>query len=88
MTNDLRENRIEKSAQNVKQLKKCILERLNPFSSNLKPDLLYYISNGQSANAEAELFLLNAVKLGEEQKNKFLEECSTDPKRLEQPIKK
>lgn len=88
VTNDLQKNRIKQVSDNIEQLQKCILEHINPFSSYLDPDLLYNISSGKAAVAEAEQFLLNSVQIGEEQKKQFLEECSIDPKRFHQPISK
>lgn len=88
VTNDLRKNKIEKSQLQIQQFEDSITNRLNPFSSSLKENLLYNISNGQSASHEVHEFLMNVVETGEEQRKTFLEQCASNPHRFEQAIQR
>lgn len=87
-TNDLRKSKIEKSQLQIQQFEGSINNSLNPFSSSLKDNLLYNISNGQSASHEVHKFLMNVVEIGEEQRKKFLEQCASNPHRFEQSIQR
>lgn len=87
-TNDLRKSKIEKCHQQIQQFQDSINNCLNPFSSSLKDNLLYNISNGQSASQEVHGFVMNVVEIGEEQRKTFLEQCASNPRRFEQPIKR
>ncbi|KAL3271785.1 hypothetical protein HHI36_022255 [Cryptolaemus montrouzieri] len=49
-TNDLRKSKIEKSQLQIQQFEDSINKRLNPFPSSLNDNLLYNISDGQSAS--------------------------------------
>lgn len=64
VANDLRPIVIKKNSSQI--LKKSINDRLNPFSENLKKEVLYHICNGQSAQPEADNFLLQVMQLGDE----------------------
>lgn len=87
VTSDLKASNIEKSFTQIQDLKNFINDRLNPFSPLAKPEVLYNISNRQSASVETEKFLLTFFHLGNEQK-KFIQECLVDSTRYEKSIKK
>lgn len=88
VTSDLKLSNIKRSSSQIENLKKCITERLSPFSSLAKNNVLYNINTGQSASESTEKFLLQVNNLGDEQRINFIEECSNDPTRFSKPIKK
>ena len=61
---------------------------MNPVDVNLDPDKLYNIGTGLAAMDSTQNFLLNVFKNGENERKKFLEECSQDSRRFEKTIKK
>lgn len=76
MTNDLSNRRINLSIEQMKQFRDCLNTRINPFSTQIRKDLLINISTGQAATPQVENFLLNVEKTGEEQKNNLIRLCS------------
>lgn len=88
VTSDLKESNINRSSNQINDLKQFISERLNPFSTLAKTDVLYNINTGQSASTDADEFLLQVYKLGDDQRKTFIRECSEDPTRFEKAIKK
>lgn len=89
VANNLREDKIKNSHEQIEELKKKYKWTLESIFTKFRRNLLYNICNGQSASQESETYLLNVNKLGDEQQRKqFLDECSVDPKRFEQSIKR
>ncbi|CAG9760201.1 unnamed protein product [Ceutorhynchus assimilis] len=88
ITADLRKSSIDKSTDQLKKLIANIRQNMNPFSSTLDGNYLYNISSGKAAKADAAEFLLNVEKIGNEQREKFINECAEDGKRFESVIKR
>lgn len=86
VTADLKECLIKKNTEHRDQLLDHLRTHVNPFSPSLSKDDLYNISSGQAVSSEIADFLLNVEKVGEQQRNIFHTECSTDPTRFERTI--
>ena len=59
-----------------------IQETMNPFDVNLDPDKLYNTGKGLAAMDSTQNFLLNVFENGENERKKFIEECSQDSRRF------
>ena len=62
-----------------------IQETMNPFDVNLDPDKLYNTGKGLAAIDSTQNFLLNVFENGENERKKFIEECSQDSRRFKKP---
>lgn len=60
---------------------------VNPFATDISKDFLFNISTGQAADENVAEFLLNAEKMGDEQRQQFIKECIEDSNRFERVIK-
>ena len=60
---------------------------MNPFGT-INPLYLCNIATGKSVSQKNEEFLLNILKIGEEERNKFVMECIEDPSRFNKPTKR
>ena len=64
-----------------------VKENVNPFATDISKDFLFNISTGQAADENVAEFLLNAEKMGDEQRQQFIKECIEDSNRFERVIK-
>ncbi|KYN19746.1 hypothetical protein ALC57_07899 [Trachymyrmex cornetzi] len=87
-TADLHKNRIKKSNSHITQFINAINDRINPFASHLREELLYNISNGHAVSNEIANFLINVEETGNRMREEFITECAKDDKRFEQTIKR
>ena len=83
----LRDSKIKSDNAGLQRLLKGLKELMNPFDI-LDKDRLYNLATGKAATHEAESFMLNISSIGDEQRNKFIDECIEKPKRLEERIKR
>lgn len=88
ITADLEQSRIKKHSLQLEQCLNHIKQNMNPFAKDVDKDLLYNISTGQAVTPEIEDFLLNVETIGNEQREQFIRECSTDEERFEKVIKR
>lgn len=88
VTNDLMDNRINKSKAQRDTFIAHLHERLNPFSSQLRPDALLNIATGQAAPDEVAEFLLNAESIGEDMRKNFIQHCSEDKENFQKFVVK
>ncbi|XP_067618035.1 uncharacterized protein [Eurosta solidaginis] len=87
ITADLEKNRIQKNSTQIYKLIEAINENINPFSNNIDRNCLFSISTGESVPDNIATFLLNIEKNGNEQRERFIEECAADKDRFEKVIK-
>jgi hypothetical protein len=88
ITADLERSRINRHSLQLQNLIAHMKQNVNPFSKDNDKNNLYNISTGQAVSEDIEHFLLNVEKLGNEQREQFINECSEDPERFERPIKR
>lgn len=75
ITNDLLNHRITRSANHVNSFISTMLQRVNPFSADVRKDALINVSTGQVAPDEVSNFLLNIETIGENMKKCMIGEC-------------
>lgn len=87
---DLSENTDENRvfAEKVNKFIDTVNQSINSFQENLNPDHLFNVSTGKAASEETCTFLLNAISIGKDGLNSFIEECKLSPKRFEEPIRR
>lgn len=88
ITADLQAHNIKISSQQLDKFMKSFDQYLNPFSQELPKDQLFNIASGKAATSNVEEFLLNVEKIGGEQRELFLLECSSYINRFDKTIKK
>lgn len=87
ITEDLRASLMRKNLKSLYEIIENIKDNVNPFATDLNKDLLYNISTGRAVENDVAKFLINVEKLGSEQRERFIQECSEDRTRFERPIK-
>ena len=83
VTGSLKAHRIRNDNAAIRSVMAMVKETMNPFNSELDPGHLYNIGTGKAASDNTEKFLLNEVKIGKEERRKFIKECVEDPARFE-----
>lgn len=87
ITEDLKKNKIRQSSLQVDKFINRINTNINPFQTDLDPNLLYNISTGEAANVNITEFLLKVESNGNDLREKFIDECSKDENRFKKVIK-
>lgn len=87
VTHEVQASMVKKNKEALTTLRHTILNYMNPFN-NIDSDFLFNISTGKAAIKKTEEFLLKILEVGDENRSKFIEECSNDITRFEKPIKK
>jgi hypothetical protein len=88
ITADLERSRINRHSLQLQNLIAHMKQNVNPFSKDNDKYNLYNISTGQAVSEDIGHFLLNVEKLGNEQREQFINERSEDAERFERPIKR
>ena len=88
VTNNLHTNKIKLSSKQLHNFIENIKNNINPFSKEIDKENLYNISSGQAVNINVSNFLLSLEKVGDEQRQAFIEECSKDAYRFEKSFKR
>ena len=88
VSNNFRPHRIRNDHADLNKVIVMIQETMSPFDVNLDPDKLYNTVTELAAMDSIQIFLLNVFKNGENERKKFIEECSQKSLRFEKPIKK
>lgn len=78
VTNDVLPNRIRKSLSQRDAFIAALNDHMNPFSNQVRPEMLYNISTGQLAPVEVANFLLNGEDHGQKQRMEMIAKCSED----------
>lgn len=86
VSDDLKRNRIKKSANQLHELINGIKCNMNPFFSDIEKNNLFNICTGKAASEQIENFLLNAEKIGHEKRKDFIATCVEDPSKFDQAI--
>ena len=86
VSQDLKSSQIKRNSQDLAAITTSIEEMMNPFSDDIDKNTLYNIGTGKSASKETTEFLLSLVKTGSDLREKFLNECISNPKRFEESI--
>ena len=86
VSNESSSSRIKHDHMRVGKVKDMIKEMANPFAHETEKEFLFNIATGKGVNANAEKFLLQFRNLGDEKRNRFIQECVNDPDRFLKPI--
>lgn len=85
---ELQPHNIKKSSEQLEKFVDSFNQYINPFSPDLSADQLFNIASGKAALPQVEQFLLNVEKIGNDQRETFISECTSDISRFEKSIKK
>lgn len=86
MSADLEEYAIKTNSAQLWKFINAFEKFLNPFQLNLDDNCLYNIGNDTVASSAVQEYLLNFLKIGQNLKEKFISECSTNGGRFEEKI--
>lgn len=81
-------NQTKKFNDRFQNFVKTVNETLNPFSEDINATKLFNLSTGKAASPSTEDFLLNIKTEGTRQMENFIKECSENPNRFNQPVKR
>lgn len=85
---ELQSSNIKKSSEQLTNFIKTFDQYINPFSHDLSMNQLFNIASGKAAVPQVDTFLLNIEKIGNDQRETFITECSLDINRFDRTIKK
>ena len=85
---ELRQSSTEKDKYDFKNVKSLIRSTLNPFSCTTEKYVLFNIKTGRQIPKSGESCLLNVIKIGEEKRDAFVDECQKNTERFEKPLKR
>ena len=87
VTTQCRPSRIKRDNRQMAELSARLDEYCNPFREDA-PTFLVNVATGQAASKPTETYLLNTLKRGENERDKFQDEWKTDHTRFLQPVKR
>ena len=87
VTTQCRPSRIKRDNHQMAELSARLGEYYNPFREDV-PTFLVNVATGQAASQPTETYLLNTLKRGENEKDKFQYAWKTDHTRFLQPVKR
>ena len=80
--------RIQMDNKDIDSLNETIQSSCNPFDASVEQKDLVNIATGKVATQETKKYLLEALNRGKAKRITFQEECSSNPKRFLEPIKR
>ena len=86
ITSTLKPNNIKNDNTCLVQILDMIKANMNPFTT-INPLYLFNIATGKSVSQKYENLLLDILKIGKEERKKFILECIEDPTRFNKSIK-
>ncbi|XP_077271891.1 uncharacterized protein LOC143902660 [Temnothorax americanus] len=78
VTNDLKEDRINRNRIQIAEFISGLNVRMNPFDESLNEELLYNIAIGEAAPKEVELFLTSVESTGHEMRINMINSCAAN----------
>ena len=85
---ELRQSRTEKDKYDLENIKSLLRSTLNPFNCTTEKCVLFNIKTGRQIPKSGDSYLLNVIKISEEKRDAFADECRKNPARFEQPLKR